>query len=164
MPYEEIPKFHCIVEWPEYTGQAYALNLNNRIFKILAGLEQGCSDKKLYRIQNDIIVFYEVAGEFRKFLQDNKMEIPLNVAGKNFAQFDWDFLDSLPNWNKNIKFSQRVIDPAILCVDWQKDERMPNSNECKKRSNLNGEVTHNALDDAWDVISILRSKTLNYTI
>lgn len=161
LPYEQLPKFECIVEWPEYTGSAFAINLNKRIFDILSK-----SNNEDVRKEHNIVKHYEVAEKFRKFLNENgfKDKEPINVAGKNFARFDWDFLYKLPRWSSNIQFSQRVIDPAILCVDWKTDLRMPNSNECKERSGLGDFVSHKAIEDAWDVIQVLRNQTVNYTI
>jgi hypothetical protein len=52
--------------------------------------------------------------------------ITINVAGKNFATFDKLFLQELPWWQKLIKIRQRVLDPAILMVDWKNDTSLPN--------------------------------------
>ena len=82
--------------------------------------------------------------------------ITLNVAGKNFGTFDKLFLQKLPWWQKLIRTRQRVLDPAILCVDWKNDTSLPSLTECKDRMGVIGIVTHNALDDAWDVIELLR--------
>lgn len=82
--------------------------------------------------------------------------ITINVAGKNFGTFDGVFLKSLPWYQKLISVRQRILDPAILCVDWKNDEALPNLTECKKRTGVEGIVTHNALEDAWDVIEVLR--------
>jgi len=82
--------------------------------------------------------------------------ITLNVAGKNFGTFDKLFLQELPWWQKLIRTRQRVLDPAILMVDWKKDTSLPNLTTCKERAGVNGIVTHNALEDAWDVIEVLR--------
>jgi hypothetical protein len=84
--------------------------------------------------------------------------IHLNVAGKNFGTFDKLFLEELPWWKKLIRVRQRILDPGILFVDWQNDDTIPNLKTCKERSNIDGIVTHNALEDAWDVIQILRTK------
>ena len=82
--------------------------------------------------------------------------ITINVAGKNFATFDKLFLEQLPWWKKLIKIRQRILDPAILMTDWKNDTSLPNLTTCKERANIDGVVTHNALEDAWDVIQILR--------
>ena len=86
----------------------------------------------------------------------NTKPILLNVAGKNFGTFDKLFLEKLPWWKKLIQPRQRMIDPAVLCCDWNNDESLPSLNECKKRLDVKGLVTHNALEDAWDVIQVLR--------
>lgn len=80
----------------------------------------------------------------------------ITVAGKNFASFDKVFLEKLPRWKQAIHVRSRLIDPAIYFTDWKIDTAPPGLNECKKRAGINGEVTHNALEDAWDVILLLR--------
>jgi hypothetical protein len=82
----------------------------------------------------------------------------INVAGKNFGTFDKLFLERLPRWKQLIKMRNRILDPAILFVDWNSDEALPGLNLCKERSKIEGEVTHNALEDAMDVVSVLRTK------
>jgi oligoribonuclease len=91
----------------------------------------------------------------------NQKTIPsdhINVAGKNFGTFDKIFLERLPRWKQLIKMRNRILDPAILFVDWNSDEALPGLNLCKERSKIEGEVTHNALEDAMDVVSVLRTK------
>lgn len=80
----------------------------------------------------------------------------ITAAGKNFGTFDGPFLKKLPWFQKLITIRQRIIDPAILCVDWENDESLPNLTECKNRTGVEGIVTHNALEDAWDVIEVTR--------
>jgi hypothetical protein len=45
-----------------------------------------------------------------------------------------------------------------LYVDWKADSDVPNLDKCKERAGIKGAVTHNALEDAWDVIEVLRKK------
>jgi hypothetical protein len=92
---------------------------------------------------------FEPVPMFRECLQKN-------VAGKNFGTFDKLFLQELPWWQKLIRTRQRVLDPAILMVDWKNDKSLPNLTTCKERADIQGIVTHNALEDAWDVIEVLR--------
>lgn len=82
----------------------------------------------------------------------------LNVAGKNFATFDKLFLEKLPRWKQLFKVRQRIIDPTILFTNWTEDEQLPNLTTCKERAKTGGEVTHDAIDDAWDVIQLLRTQ------
>jgi oligoribonuclease len=95
-------------------------------------------------------------GKHRPAMNNGTKPITLNVAGKNFGTFDKLFLQQLPWWQKLIRTRQRVLDPAILCVDWLNDETLPSLTTCKQRKGIEGIVTHNALEDAWDVIEVLR--------
>jgi hypothetical protein len=51
-----------------------------------------------------------------------------------------------------------MIDPSILFANWSADETMPSLYECKQRAKIDGIVTHDALEDAWDVIQLLRTQ------
>ena len=82
--------------------------------------------------------------------------IVINVAGKNFGTFDKLFLEKLTWFKKLIYVRQRIIDPAILHCDWNNDEFLPSLEVCKERSGFEKKVSHNALEDAWDVITVLR--------
>lgn len=97
-----------------------------------------------------------IDGKHRSMINGATKPITLNVAGKNFGTFDKLFLQELPWWQKLIRTRQRVLDPAILCVNWKEDTSLPSLIQCKERTNVEGIVTHNALEDAWDVIQVLR--------
>lgn len=100
---------------------------------------------------------YEIIDGVKSPLIGSKTKpITINVAGKNFGTFDKKFLEKLPRWKQLIRTKQRIIDPAILFVDWKNDQTLPNLTECKERAGVKGIVTHDALEDAWDVIQTLR--------
>ena len=171
MPLDQLPIFNCIVEHPEYTGQPMALSMNVNILKVLSGLEGLEKDARVdYRKQHNIIPVGMVAQSFSMWLLTNGFSlsntgvVKINAAGKNFATFDKIFLQALPNWLTKIQMRQRIIDPAIMFVDWLADDSLPNLGTCIKRANLSGEVTHDALQDALDVIRVIRAKTDNYSI
>lgn len=86
----------------------------------------------------------------------------LNVAGKNFGTFDKLFLEKLPKWNLVFKVRSRIIDPGILFLDWKNDESIPGLDKCKERAGIDGVVTHNAVEDAIDVIKLLRHHFIGY--
>jgi DNA polymerase III alpha subunit (gram-positive type) len=166
----ELPKFSCIVEHSVYAGQPVALSMNANILKKLGELERSSKTEKTnLRKQHNIIPVGIVAKSFNMWLAGKGFEmsetgaIVINVAGKNFATFDKIFLQKLPNWGANIQIRQRVIDPAILFMDWQNDLSLPNLNKCIERAGLTGEVSHDALDDAIDVVRVLRAATNNYS-
>ena len=89
-------------------------------------------------------------------LGSNMVKTYLNCAGKNFAGFDKKFLEKLPRWKQVFSIRSRVLDPGILFVDWINDESVPSLDECKKRAGIDGVVTHNAVEDAMDVVMLLR--------
>jgi hypothetical protein len=97
-------------------------------------------------------------GKFYPVINGTTKSITINVAGKNFGTFDKPFLENLPWWQKLIKVRQRLLDPSILYVDWENDETLPNLDGCKERANIKGLVTHDCLEDAWDVVLTLRNK------
>lgn len=88
----------------------------------------------------------------------------INVAGKNFASFDNGFLERLPKWKRTIGVRRRMMDPSQNFVDWSVDEDLPGLSLCKKRAGLDDHVSHDAVDDAWDVIQLMRISTVNYKI
>lgn len=82
--------------------------------------------------------------------------VNINCAGKNFGTFDKLFLEKLPRWQQAIRIRQRIIDPSILYVKWKTDTEVPGLSKCKERAGMEKIVTHNALEDAWDVVQLLR--------
>jgi DNA polymerase III alpha subunit (gram-positive type) len=170
LPFEELPKFKRLIFHEEIKGNPFALNMNSRILSIFAEY-QSMHDKfvagkvtedemKNFVAENNITSLENLASSFYSFLVKNGFEsgkkIELNVAGKNFGMFDYGFLKLVPRMEELFRFKSRVLDPAILCVDWNEDKALPSLNDCKQRHGIEGEVTHDAVEDAWDVIQVLR--------
>jgi hypothetical protein len=178
LPYEECPKFNAIVLQNEITGSPRAITMNKGLIAMIGEYLEGSDD---VRFNMDTILNYsfykqeDVVKKFYMFLwvngygdddpnqllitsriDSNSKPITINVAGKNFGTFDKLFLQELPWWQKLIRTRQRVLDPAILMVDWKNDKSLPNLTQCKERAGINGIVTHDALEDAWDVIEVMR--------
>jgi hypothetical protein len=82
----------------------------------------------------------------------------LNIAGKNFHAGDQAYIERLPRWKQVFRIRNRHIDPSVLFVDWKNDESMPGLGVCKERAKIEGIVTHDALEDAWDVVQLLRTQ------
>ena len=82
----------------------------------------------------------------------------LNVAGKNFHSGDQTYIERLPRWKQIFRIRTRHIDPSVLFVDWKNDESVPGLAKCKERAKVDGIVTHDALEDAWDVVQLLRTQ------
>ena len=87
--------------------------------------------------------------------------VKILVAGKNYKGFDEKFLLNL-GMDEETYSHQRVIDPTYSAINWDTDEVPPSLSDCKKLFSIEGEVKHTALDDAWDVISVVRAESNNY--
>lgn len=160
-PIDELPSLHLVIIRDRLEGNVFALDMNRDIIKLLKTYQITEDKETLEKIHN--VKFTEegsVVNYVTYFLHTNGIDIskPLTVAGKNVAGFDIPFIKKLPKWNEFFKFHQRVIDPAILFVDWKEDTLLPNLNECMNRAGVEGEVTHDAVQDCKDVIRVLRTK------
>lgn len=166
--YDESPKFRRIVlqRTGTYVGSAFALNLNSAIFKIISEIDsgKGVDFVRDQFLNNDWCFDDELIPQFKKFLFKNDIKespfdgvLEIVAAGKNFGSFDKQFIQKLPEFETyGLKFHYRSLDPTLKFIDWNNDETPPSTNSLKKRANLSGVVSHEALDDAWDVIQLLR--------
>lgn len=157
-PIKDLPVFHYHVnKTTPYCVDVKAIKVHGR--NILADIS--------YKIENDspyICYPEEIFTRLSNFLyshgyEDYKESFCLNVAGKNFSTFDLPFLQKIDkkHWC-NISFRSRVIDPAILYFDAKKDDHLPNLETCLQRANIREKVSHNAVDDAIQVIKLIRHK------
>jgi len=160
LPLDELPTFHCYIKHPggNISGNIFALNLN-------AGIIANLKNEKELKDTYQYLKPDELADAFLAWLKIQGFEIKetygkfhttITVAGKNFAGFDRKFINKIPDFSKKIRIRQRVIDPAVLFVDWKEDECLPSLDECKVKAGIEGVVTHLAVDDAMDVIKLLR--------
>jgi oligoribonuclease (3'-5' exoribonuclease) len=159
--FEELPKFNCVLLQREIVGSPTALRINAELIESMSRYLEGDEYLKLEiqkSLNTQFLEEYELSERFQEFLLQNGHPIntAINVAGKNFGTFDNLFLKRIPKWVKLIRTRQRILDPSILYCDWSNDETLPNLSECKKRAVMNDYVSHTALDDAWDVIQVLR--------
>jgi DNA polymerase III epsilon subunit-like protein len=147
-PLEKLSKFHCYVTHDMIVGDPFALSMHPVILRRIADKEVGFD-------------YYEPALAVERFNAwlSNYPDYPkdlVNFAGKNFAAFDLQFLKCLPDWDNIIKYRHRIIDPAMLF--WRAgDKSLPGSKECLKRAGIGGEVAHTALEDAMDVVKVVRA-------
>lgn len=186
LPFQECPKFNTIIIQNEIVGSPRAITMNKNIISMIGEYLEGNDEtRQNFQTHSDYTFLYkeDVIKEFYWWLDENGFghglinsggyvefkngkdrpamnnftkPITINVAGKNFGTFDKLFLQQLPWWQKLIRTRQRVLDPAILCVDWENDDSLPSLGTCKERKGISGIVTHDAIEDAWDVIQILR--------
>jgi hypothetical protein len=160
LPLEDLPQFHCYLKHPggNISGNIFALNLNAGIIANLKN-EKDLKDKYQYlkpdELADAFLAWLKIQGlEIKE--KNGKFYTTITVAGKNFAGFDRKFLDKIPNFSKKIRMRQRTLDPAILFLDWKLDDAPPSLDECKVKAGIEGVVTHLAVDDAMDVIKLLR--------
>ncbi len=173
LSFEEIPKFSCIVTHQEIVGHPFALEMNKRIISILSEFSTKKGKEAIvYKKANSIVGKEQLMHLFKEWLINNLELDPFKkptivVAGKNFESFDKKFINKIntdcsPELGYSpyplVEFSRRVIDPASLYVDWENDDCLPSLDECLHRAGISKKVSHNAIEDAWDVIQVLRKK------
>ena len=153
-PLDQLPKFQTLVRHPFYQGEPYALAMHPAIFKKLAA-----APPNLDHPSGDGIIDVEgVMAKFFNFLTGPGGYNPGDTivpAGKNFAAFDKNFIDKLPD-RYRIRFRHRTLDPGMLFIRLGEDLEPPDSKKCMERAGLAGEVAHTALEDALMVVKLLR--------
>lgn len=117
----------------------------------------GILDSSVYNSEMNKMISMHAGEVYPAITRVNKPS-HLTVAGKNFATFDKLFLEKLPRWKQLFKVRQRIIDPTLLFTDWKNDESLPSLTVCKERAKTGGAVTHNALEDAFDIVQLLRTQ------
>lgn len=178
LPMDNIPKYNRIVRHEQYTGGAFAINLNARIFDILAGREKfkrGSDSQKDYDKFYEIISIKDLAKDFFDFLYEhfrknalddfsallptNYQEAPFVItpAGKNFDAFDRKFIDLIPKWSQYINLRHRTIDPTSMYVDWHNDDVPPGLGDCLQRAGIMKQVTHRAVEDCICTLQVIRA-------
>jgi len=161
LPFEEIPKFTKIIKSDSYKCDIFPIQMHKRIWDKLNLVNSMTKEEQR---ENNVIEVSELAEAFFFFLHENglgdKKYIKINVAGKNVAGFDLKWINHhVPRWREFIQVRQRVLDPAILYWEPLLDEELPNLEKCKEKAGIeNIAVSHDALEDAWDVIQVLRTK------
>lgn len=147
---DNLPIFRCLIDNGIITGEPYALWLNNELIKSLS-LEHLHAIKPKY-----------VASAFLSFLRENGIENGFTIAGKNYANFDANFLKHIPKWSDLIIHSHSIINPGNLYWDYSVDGyKLPNSSKCLERAGLSNYVAHTAVEDAKSVIKLVRNYVKN---
>lgn len=128
--------------------------------EVVEALYQFCYRNGLVEFDDTLVAKHTklVDGVRYPILSSNMNKIYFTAAGKNFASFDQQFLIKLPRWKQVFAIRSRVLDPGILFIDWNSDESVPSLDVCKQRAGIDGAVTHNAVEDAIDVVKLLRKQ------
>jgi oligoribonuclease (3'-5' exoribonuclease) len=150
-PLDKLPSFHAYILREKYTGEPYALQLHQQIFRRIYKREQP------YQYLIPSAASYSMAHFLTQHFGDKK----ITVAGKNFANFDLRVLErELPEFKERVNLSHRTFDPSSLYFRLG-DKELPSSTVCMERAGLEGEVAHTAIEDAKMVIQLLRKRYCN---
>lgn len=155
-PLDKLPKFQTYVIQDNYIGEPYALGMHAEIFKKISNWKK--TGVQVVAPSDLLPRFYTFLTSLGGYRPSPDGTVKINVAGKNFGNFDSKFLEKLPHHNLLVKFSHRILDPAMLYFDPSVDETLPSTEICMKRAGISGEVQHTALEDAMNVVQMLRSK------
>ena len=175
--YSEIFKFTRILLYQRIAGSPFALDLNKDIIQIIGAHNEYPTKPEVWKSlldkrfpeKNNLnygVCYPKNLGHafsegLKPLLEEDdikKDHLTFNVAGKNIGGFDALILSRLPNWNDKVRFRRRFVDPTTPFIDWENDLIAPNLSICKTRSNLSEVITHNSLEDAWDVIEVMRTQ------
>lgn len=142
---EDLPTFDRIIKWPIIShGEEYAMNLNRGLLR------------RAY--QNDRVVSIEHARlDFEKWLEKIQPSGRFTAAGKNVQGFDMPILVNPVNRFSLRRFLHRALDPGSMYT--HDFDHIPTLDEINSVTGRKA-VTHDALDDAWDVVYAIRYKWL----
>ena len=149
-PIDKLPTFHCYVTHPVYQGEPFALHMHADTFNKLHHRPEGWRYESVDNI----------AMAFQSWVEKHFEGKRATIAGKNFMSSDMNFLKKLPRFEKT-QFKHRCIDPAMKFWRPKTDKEIPNLKTCMERAGIPGEVTHTALEDAFQVIKLLRYEKID---
>jgi hypothetical protein len=154
-PVDQLARFHAYVTHGRIVGQPYGLAMNR---DILAKLAQP-GDPRIFLKPED------VGHYFRQWLINHYgTAFAVVAAGKNFGSFDLQFLKRLPGFTDQVVFYHRAIDPAMLYWNPEVDHSGPPSTaQCLARAGLPDLVMHTAIEDAVQVIELVRRWSIRHT-
>lgn len=160
VPY--IAEFRAVFIHQSLTGNPIALTMNAELISDISNvLKTKSFDYDTCNISGNN-VYVRNTEEFQKYfdtwLESINFTERLTLAGKNLASFDLKFIEAA---GIKIKYRHRMIDPAILYVDWEKDETLPDLQQCLDRAGIVKSVEHTSLGDAGDVAELVLKKIDN---
>jgi len=140
---KELPTFNRVIRWPVIThGEEYAMNLNKKLLE------------RAFKKQ-DVISIEDARVEFDQWLFSVQPAGRFTAAGKNIQGFDMPILQNPVNDFNLRRFLHRALDPgSMFSEDF---DHVPDLGEINKLTGRSA-VSHDALDDAWDVVHAIRYK------
>lgn len=160
VPY--IADFRAVFIHQELTGNPIAFTMNTELISDISNvLKTKSFDYDMCNASGNN-VYVRNSEEFQKYfdqwLERINFTERLTLAGKNLASFDLKFIEAA---GIKIKYRHRMIDPAILYVDWEKNETLPDLQQCLDRAGIVKSVEHTSLGDAGDVAELVLKKINN---
>lgn len=140
---EELPTFDRVIKWPVIShAEEYAMNLNKGLLE------------RAFNKQN-IVSIDQARAEWVSWLDKIQGSGRFTAAGKNVQAFDLPILENPVNAFSLRRFLVRALDPGSMFAE--DFDHVPTLDEINR---LTGRevVSHNALDDAWDVVYAIRHK------
>lgn len=140
---EDLPTFNQVIRWPVITyGEEYAMNLNRKLVA------------QAFRKEN-VFSLEEVQQDFDDFLQEVQPHGRITAAGKNAGGFDMPTLRNPVNGFVLSRINHRILDPGSMFTE--EFDHIPHLGELNELLGRK-EVSHDALDDCWDVVHAIRYK------
>ncbi len=154
-PIANLPKWQAYVLHERLTGNPFALNMNKKIVEYIAKPDK--FPELTFVDPAALALFLEGFLLKEEVLEKNREgKMVANCAGKNFAKFDWPFLEEagvLRNWTPR----HRVLDPMPLYLQWE-DQQPPSLDVCLERAGIKKDrfEQHTAIGDCHAVTALLR--------
>lgn len=161
-PLEELPRFEKLLLQLNgvYPFNLQALEMNRNIVAKISEIQSKIKDKQTQLLSN-WCYDYELVDHFLCFIARHGLKHEkITFAGKNFANFDLRFLEKLPGWCK-VNMHHRIIDPGSMFM-LPTDPGLPDLKTCLERCGLPNAIAHNALDDALQVVQVIRKSLESY--
>lgn len=141
-PVDELESFCKLIEYDTIVGSPFALNMNKDLIRAI-------SDGGGTALEHAII-------HFKSWLIWHLGEEKITFCGKNASGFDLPFLRN-NGFLDGTNVSHSVIDPGSMYLE-AGDTEVPGMATCLERAGLDPEVRHQALDDAYQNVRLVRHK------
>ncbi len=145
----DLPTFDRVIKWPVIShGEEYAMNLNRGLLRMAYQTDP----------LNDRVTFIEnVRLDFEKWLDQVQPLGRFTAARKNIQGLEMPILVIPVNRFNMRRFLHRSLDPGSMYTD-----EFDHIHTLTELNTVTGRqaVTHDALNDAWDVVYAIRHKWL----
>lgn len=146
---EIVDRFYGKIKLEGFYGEPVALNMNKDLIASMNQLTH-------YIVGNNSVNIFDnqekVINCFKMWFKPYQA---YSVVGKNFANFDLNFLNRVLGKGY---FNRRILDVGSMYYEPKTDTKIPNLTECLSRAGFQEEVSHNALEDAEQVAKIVIHK------